>query len=321
LPETSSRPLVSIITPAYNAERFLLETVESVLAQTFSDFELLIADDGSTDGTLRLATVLAARDSRILVASGPNQGPAGARNDAMKRARGRVFALLDSDDRWFPDYLSTQLRILHDSDADIVTANAINAGGEHDGAPIWPATAGLEQLTLLDVITRENSMCIMSIFRREVADRIGGFDSAFNGNEDYEFWLRAAHSGARILQNREPHGWYRRREGSVSSDQRRMVAGILSVFQRIDRACERLPIEQAAVRRQIRRFEADLAILDLRESLRNGEAAKAAQFLKVAAALRGGCAYPIAAHVSARWPKPLLWAYQLRQALRPSRQA
>lgn len=316
MPATSSQPLVSIITPAYNAERFLLETVESALGQTFSDFELLIADDGSTDSTLRLAADLAARDPRIRVTSGPNQGPAGARNDAMKGARGRVFALLDSDDRWFPDYLSTQLRILAHSDADIVTANAINAGGEHDGEPIWPATSGLERLSLLDVITQENSMCIMSVFRREVVDRIGGFDSAFNGNEDYEFWLRAAHSGAGILQNREPHGWYRRREGSVSSDERRMVAGIWSVFQRIDTICEQLPIERAAVRRQIRRFETDLAILDLRESLRNGEAAKAAHFLQVAAALRGGCAYPLAAHVSARWPQPLLWAYQLRQALR-----
>lgn len=317
MPETSSVPLVSIITPAYNAERFLDETVESALRQTCSDFELLIADDGSTDGTLRLARELAASDPRILVTSGPNQGPAGARNDAMKRARGRVFALLDSDDRWFPDYLSTQLRILAESDADIVTTNAINAGGEQDGAPIWPATSGLARLTLLDVITQENSVCIMSVFRREIVDRIGGFDSAFNGNEDYEFWLRAAQAGARIVQNREPHGWYRRREGSVSSDERRMVAGIVSVFQRIDSHCEGLPIERAAVRRQIRRFETDLAMLNVRESLRNGEAARAAQFLKVAAALRGGCAYPIAAHVSARWAKPLLWAYQLRQALRP----
>jgi teichuronic acid biosynthesis glycosyltransferase TuaG len=311
-----SRPLVSIITPAYNAEPYLIETVESVLNQTMGDFELLIVDDGSTDGTLSLAMELAQRDDRIDVTSGPNRGPAAARNDAMRRARGRFFALLDSDDRWFPDYLSAQLRILDGSDAAIVTVNAISSGGPHDGQPLWPEQAGLKRLTLLDVITHENWMCIMSIFRRELVDRIGGFDPGFTGNEDYEFWLRAAQSGAVIIQNCEPHGWYRRREGSLSSDDRRMLDGILSVFRHVDVLCDRLPIEHAAISRQIRRFETELAILEVREALRKGEATKAAHFLKVAAALREDRFYALAAEFSALWAKPLLWAYQLRQSLR-----
>src|SRR5260221_12096291 len=146
MPELS-RPLVSIITPAYHAEPYLLETVESVFDQTMGDFELLIVDDGSSDGTLSLATELARRDDRIRVTSGPNRGPAAARNDAMRRARGRFFALLDSDDRWFPDYLSAQLRILDGSDAAIVTANAINSGGPFNGQSLWAEQAGLKRLT------------------------------------------------------------------------------------------------------------------------------------------------------------------------------
>jgi teichuronic acid biosynthesis glycosyltransferase TuaG len=315
MPELS-RPLVSVITPAYNAEPYLLETVESVFNQTMGDLELLIVDDGSSDGTLRLATELARRDDRIRVTSGPNRGPAAARNDAMNRARGRFFALLDSDDRWFPDYLAAQLRILEGSDAAIVTANAISSGGLHDGQPLWPEQTGLKRLTLLDIITHENWMCIMSVFRREVVDRIGGFDPRFTGNEDYEFWLRAAHSGAGILQNRRPHGWYRRREGSLSSDDRRMLDGILSVYRHVLPLCERLPLEQAGIGRQIRRFETELAILEVREALDKGEATKAAHFLKIAAALREDRFYAVAAEISALWAKPLLWAYQLRQSLR-----
>ena len=227
-----------------------------------------------------------------------------------------LLALLDSDDRWFPDYLSEQLQILEGSDATVVTVNAISSGGRHDGQPLWPDRTGLKPLTLMDVITHENWMCIMSIFRRELVDRIGGFDPRFTGNEDYEFWLRAAHSGAGILQNREPHGWYRRRDGSLSSDDRRMLEGILSVFRHVDALCERLPLERAAIGGQIRRFETELAILEVREALCNGEGTRAAHFLKIAAALREDRFYAVAAQFSALWAQPLVWAYQLRQALR-----
>jgi len=99
--ELANGPAVSIITPAYNTERYLAETVRTVLAQSFPDFELLIVDDGSTDGTLALARTLAAQDERVHVISADrNEGQPVARNTAMRQARGRFFALLDSDDGW-----------------------------------------------------------------------------------------------------------------------------------------------------------------------------------------------------------------------------
>ena len=95
-------PVVSVITPAYNAERYIEHTLESALRQTFREFELLVVDDGSTDGTAAIAQRYAEKDARFRVLRQTNRGIAAARNLAMRRARGRYLALLDSDDLWFP---------------------------------------------------------------------------------------------------------------------------------------------------------------------------------------------------------------------------
>src|SRR5690349_19472505 len=123
-------PLVSIITPAYNAAGYLDETLRSIRAQTVSDWELLLVDDGSTDATLRIARTAAARDRRVRVIATPNQGQSLARNLAMREARGRLFALLDSDDLWLPHYLEAQIAVLEQHpDIAVVSANVRYRGG------------------------------------------------------------------------------------------------------------------------------------------------------------------------------------------------
>src|SRR5947208_14683463 len=110
---TSAAPLVSILTPAYNSAAYIGETIASVLAQTFPHFEMIVADDGSTDGTADIVRRAAERDPRIVMVTSPHGGPAAARNAAIAVARGRFLALLDSDDVWAPEYLSEQLEIAH----------------------------------------------------------------------------------------------------------------------------------------------------------------------------------------------------------------
>lgn len=103
-------PLVSIVTPTWNSERFLAETIESVLAQSFADWELLLVDDASTDRTPEIARRFAARDRRVRpFRLGRRSGPGAARNLALDEARGRWIAFLDSDDLWLPDKLAHQL--------------------------------------------------------------------------------------------------------------------------------------------------------------------------------------------------------------------
>ena len=137
LNSTSRTPRVSIITPAYNAEAHLGETIESVLVQSAPDLEMVIVDDGSSDGTLEVAHTYARLDRRIRVFRQNNSGVCVARNTALAHARGSIIALLDSDDVWMADYLGVQLALFEQlPTASIITVNAINRGGARDGQPL-----------------------------------------------------------------------------------------------------------------------------------------------------------------------------------------
>jgi glycosyltransferase involved in cell wall biosynthesis len=319
-PAASSRmPVVSVVTPAYNAARYLPETVGSLLRQNFSDFELVIVDDGSRDDTLAVAHRFAAIDGRVRVVSTPNGGPAAARNRALREARGEFIALLDSDDTIAPEYLARQLAVLDaNPDAAIVTANAFNRGGgsTYDGKPFWPQTTGLQRITVRDLIEHEDSVCILSVFRRRVVEVIGGFSATFTGNEDYEFWLRAALAGFVIVRNFQPLGVYRRLGGSLSSDEPRMIRGVMRVLQHVDGALGNWPAEREVLRRQMERFERELPRAELRATLQRNDAAAAARALRALAADRGGWLLSTVARITQYWPQPLLWAYRLRRSVR-----
>src|SRR5262245_52780416 len=106
-------PLVSVIMPAFNAERFIQESIESALAQTLADIEVIVADDASIDQTSAIVAKLARGDSRIrLLAAERNSGPAAARNRAIEAASGRYISFLDSDDRWLSHKLERQIEAM-----------------------------------------------------------------------------------------------------------------------------------------------------------------------------------------------------------------
>lgn len=102
--------LVSIITPCYNSERFIAETIQSVQKQTYPNWELLITDDGSTDNSVEIIEKLIEKDNRIKLFKIQNSGPAIARNNSIKNAKGSYMAFIDSDDLWFPEFLSTSIK-------------------------------------------------------------------------------------------------------------------------------------------------------------------------------------------------------------------
>ena len=312
-------PLVSIITPAYNSSGFIAETLKAALAQTFTDFELIVVDDESTDHTIDVVHEIAAGDPRVIVMVSPHGGPATARNVALDAVRGQFIALLDSDDVWMPQYLESQLAILgRHPDCAIVTANAFNRGGWLDGQPIWRSNRGIRRLSIRDLIRRENSVCIMSVFRREVVDRIGGFDRRYNGNEDYEFWLRAANAGFGIVQNLQPLGYYRRRDDSVSSNDVRMLHGITAVLESASRLQGPIEAERALIREKIDGFRFELLKTELRASLSKNDAAAAAMSLKTMSELRRSWSLAVAAKIGAAWPDLLRRAFELRRTLRPA---
>ena len=127
------QPEISIVIPTYNAESTLENAVSSVIGQSFENWELIIADDASSDGTVRLARELASRDGRIrVVESEVNKGVAEMRNYGVSLSRGQYVAFLDSDDTWHPDKLSIQLGRMRDTDASLCYTSyaLVNASGK-----------------------------------------------------------------------------------------------------------------------------------------------------------------------------------------------
>jgi glycosyltransferase involved in cell wall biosynthesis len=261
-------PIVSIVTPAYNAAAYLAAAIQSAQQQTFGDFELLIVDDGSTDDTARLAQQFAARDRRIRLIRQANAGSAAARNTAIQAAVAPFLALLDSDDLWMPAFLESQLAILDERpDIDIVSANAFNLGGPLDGTPLKPVSSGVKTVSLLDLIEVEDSLCIMSVFRARVIERTGGFYVGALNGEDYDLWLRAALAGCGIVFNATPAGFYRRRPESKSASEQRMLAGNLAIMSRLREACLDRAEALGAIERQRARLERRLLIAEAKAAL------------------------------------------------------
>jgi glycosyltransferase involved in cell wall biosynthesis len=308
---------VSIVMPGFNVAPYIGEAIESVIAQTVRDWELLVVDDGSTDSTAEIVRGFAAGERRIRVMTQQNSGISTARNLALSVATGEYIAILDSDDLWEPTYLERQLAVFKaQPDIDIVTGNGWFLGGRLHGRPARPCPDVRPQPSLTDIIQDETSIFIMSIMRRRVYDTIGGFDERLRTNEDYEFWLRAAIAGFRFVRNDEPLGHYRRRDDSLSSSDVRMVTGILRVYEQIKPMLVSRPAELRLVERQIARFERERLAATARAALSSNQPRAAADPLAELYARTGGTLWGIASLMARYMPRLLASVYQFRLARR-----
>ena len=263
-------PAVSIIMPAYNVEPYVGDAIRSALAQTFTDFELIVVDDGSKDGTADVVKELARQDARIQLVQQANRGLAGARNSALRAARGAFFALLDSDDLWEPEFLAEQMAILSSRpDVDIVTGNGWCLGGAKNGQLALPCPDPRPVPDLATIIGDERAVFIMSVFRRRVYTTIGSFDESMRSNEDYDFWLRAAVAGFTFARNDRPLGHYRIRTDSLSASDVRMLKGILRVYAKHRPAVLYAHPAIDILDLQIKRFEAELIAAEAKVAMEN----------------------------------------------------
>lgn len=217
--------------PAYNAAAHVRRAIDSVLAQTWQDLELLVVDDGSSDGTL---DVLAEYGTRLRVLQQANAGPAAARNHGLSEARGEYVAFLDADDFWETEKVAAQV-VLLDAQADIgfcSTATRVVDGGGHTVAQ-WPC---LPKGTPLPDALFVNGAAISGstsgvMARRTLLQQSGGFDAALRGFEDPDLWIRlAACTGYACIP--QTLTVVVRTPGSVSSHLPRMRAATLASFHK-----------------------------------------------------------------------------------------
>jgi hypothetical protein len=199
--------------------------------------------------------------------------------------------------------------------ADVVTANAINYGGHRDGTPYWPSSSEVRPLTTIEMITREDAVCIMSVFRRSVVERVGVFDERFRGNEDYQYWLRVAMAGCRFVVDFTPRGYYRRRPDSVSSDERRMLSGIITVLNEIRPLCAVDSAEGRAIDAQLKRFGRELLVAEARQCIAAGDPRSGVAFLKRIPAADRRPALSLLLTVAGVWPPLLSGGYRTKRAL------
>lgn len=299
-------PTVSIIMPAYNVAPYVGAAIRSALAQTFTDFELIVVDDGSKDDTAEIVRELVREDERVRLVQQANRGLAGARNTALRASRGEFLALLDSDDTWEPEFLAAQLALLDaHPDVDIVTGNGWYLDGPRNGQLARPCPDPRPDPELASIIGDEWSVFIMSVFRRRVYTGIGPFDETMRSNEDYDFWLRAALAGFVFLRNDRPLGHYRVRTDSLSASNVRMLRGILHVYTKLRPEIGNRPGEMAILQKQISRFEAELLAAEARLALELADFAAAQEYLGALHARRGGASLRLA-HILSRWAPGML---------------
>ena len=178
--------LVSIITPCYNGGRYLADTIESVLGQTYAQWEMIVVDDGSTDDTASIAADYAARDSRVQLIRQQNGGTAKARNAAMRRARGRYIALLDGDDLWDPDFLEVQLQFMGETGA-ICVCSAYRHIDEN-GREIQHPTTPLSRITPKDMRVMNRIGCLTGLYDSKKHGKVYLHEELRSIRDDYAYW-------------------------------------------------------------------------------------------------------------------------------------
>lgn len=238
-------PTISVVIPAYNAERTILETVASVLQQTFSDFELIVIDDGSRDRTVELLQSI--KDERLKVFSYENGGLPVARNRGISRSTGEFITFVDADDLWTPDKLELQLAALQQHpEAGVAYSwtSCIDEQGEllFQYAPTFYEGNVYAQLLIGDFIYSGSNTMI----RRQAIESAGEFDPTFKSCEDWDYWLRLAVRWPFVVV-RKHQILYRRSSGAMSSKIDVMKEAALIA---IDKAYKAAPPELQSLKNQ-----------------------------------------------------------------------
>src|SRR4028118_1289230 len=223
-------PIFSVIIPVYNGEKTIQETIESVLNQTFTDFELIVINDGSQDSTLEIVERI--QDSRLNVFSYPNAGQAASRNRGFSHASGEYISFIDADDLWTPDKLEAQLRALQDNPQAAVAyswTKCIDESGQFSrrGSHISATGDVYGKLLLIDFIENGSNPLI----RRQALIKVGSFDESLPAAEDWDMWLRLA-ACYEFVAVPSSQILYRQSANSWSANVLKQGAGSLQVMER-----------------------------------------------------------------------------------------
>ena len=226
-------PRVSVITPTFNCAAYLERALQSVFAQTYTDYEVIVVNDGSTDDT---GEIIARWHDRVRYLYQPNRGLPAARNVAVAISGGEFLAYLDADDMWLPDKLRQQVAYMdaHPECGLVHTDQMLIDENDRQVFPDWYRQGKDSEAQGFCLMELLRNCCIQvpTVLERRVCfDRVGGFDERFRRVEDYLHWLRVVLEGYAVGYIDSQLAMYRLREGSLTGNRAAMIEATIEMFR------------------------------------------------------------------------------------------
>ena len=232
----SSNPMISVVMPVYNGEKFLKEAIESILNQTYKDFEFLIVYDESTDGTLSIIQEFQEKDARVVLINGDKEGISGALNKGIKEAKGKYIARMDADDISLPIRFEKQISHMQNLGLDICGGHSllIDSDGKINGIGIMPRSHDLCGLAMMFRVPFPHpGVMIRKGFLTDYSLEYG--QSTYQAAEDFDMWVRMFSAGAKFGNVDDIVVQYRVLSDSLSivntAESRRDVRGLVKMFR------------------------------------------------------------------------------------------
>ena len=277
-------PAVSIVMPAYNVARFITETLEAVFAQTFTDYEVIIVNDGSPD-TAELERALEPYAGRVRYIEQKNAGAGAARNTALRAARGEYIAFLDADDLWLPDYLGEQFEFLRGGNYDLVYSDALLFGDSPIAGKTYMETSPSNgEVNFKSLVHYECNLITSGVLaRKDPILAAGLFKEDIRNGQDFELWLRLVRAGARVAYQRKVLLRYRCHPESLSSaDPVDKIARQLRLFEKIVETHDLTADERAEIEHVFEKLRAELEFEIGKARFAEGDFAEARRRFKTA---------------------------------------
>ena len=204
---------ISIITPCFNSQEFISFTIDSVLQQTYKNWELIVINDGSTDNSKDILAEFSKRDSRIrIITLDKNYGPAHARNVGIKKAKGKYIAFLDSDDLWITNKLETQISFMLENN--IVFSFSSYRKIDEDGKIVGDVIKAPSRIQYQDLLKSCSIGCLSVVYDQSMIGK--QYMPEYKKTQDYALWLKILKSGVDAIGIDEELALYRIRKSSIS---------------------------------------------------------------------------------------------------------
>ncbi len=280
---SADSPKVSVVIPAFNVSAFIADTLDSVLAQTFTDYEIIIINDGSKD-TAELEKILENYYDRIIYGRQEATGVSEARNNAICLSRGELIAFLDGDDIWLPDYLESQVKFLEANKLEMVYADAELIGDNFLRGKTYmettPSNGEVNPISLLNASC--NVITSGTVVRKQKLFEVDLFDTESKRAQDFDLWFRLAKNGAKIGYQREVLLKYRISSTSLSGSNIQRAERNIAILNLIKNKYDFTDEEQKVWENQLKFSEAEVELEKGKYHLKEGNYAESIEHIRTA---------------------------------------